>query len=67
MQPAIPTEPNMTPRDIPGPLEIQGLFPWLEHLRPAQEPTELAPATTAAAPRPAAVAEPASADLPQAA
>jgi hypothetical protein len=67
MQPAIETEPLMTPRDIPGRLEIQGLFPWLEHLVPAQEPSELDPAATASTLRPAAVTEPAPADLPRAA
>ena len=55
----------MTPRDIPGRLEIKGIFPWLEHLAPAQEPAEPAPAPTDLRAETAADAVPA--DLPQAA
>jgi hypothetical protein len=57
----------MTPRDIPGRLEIKGIFPWLEHLAPAQEPAELAPAAAPTALRAETGADAPPADLPQAA
>jgi hypothetical protein len=28
------SEPSMTPQDVPGPIVIQSLFPWLAALEP---------------------------------
>jgi hypothetical protein len=50
----------MSPRDIPGQLQIGSLFPWLAQLAPAETPRrDVSPASLA--PRPAAT------DLPRAA
>jgi hypothetical protein len=53
----------MTPKDVPGQLQITGLFPWLAHLEPAAETPRRNAPPAPVAPRPAA----ASADLPRAA
>jgi hypothetical protein len=56
----------MTPSDIPGRLEIHGLFPWLAHLAPAENPSEPAPAPIRTTPE-ASATESAPVDLPRAA
>ena len=57
----------MTPRDVPGRLEIRALFPWLDHLTPAQEPARHAPVADPSPLRSETAAERASEDLPKAA
>jgi hypothetical protein len=51
------SERSMTPRDVPGPIVIQSLFPWLAALEP-QAPTAPQPLRGAPAER----AEPAERD-----
>jgi hypothetical protein len=57
----------MTPRDVPGRLEIRGLFPWLDHVTPAQQPARRASGADPSLLRPESAAEHASEDLPKAA
>lgn len=51
----------MTPRDVPGQLQIGSLFPWLAQLAPATETSRPAASPAPPAPRPTP------ADLPRAA
>jgi hypothetical protein len=55
------SEPSMSPRDVPGHLQINSLFPWLAQLAPATETSRPAAPPAPVAPRPAP------ADLPRAA
>jgi hypothetical protein len=67
MKPVQRSEQTMTPQDVPGRLEIAALFPWLEHLVPAQEPADLGPAAAPPSLRPAGDGDKVSAELPEAA
>jgi hypothetical protein len=51
----------MSPRDVPGQLQIGSLFPWLAQLAPATEAPRRDASPASLAPRPAAT------DLPRAA